>query len=136
MEQLGAEDNAKPEAASLKEAVRNEGCPAGSPAVSANNRVKLLVELAAAAEETYDRSDPEWLRRAECYVAGIAAADFFETADDYRMAKETCGRCEIAGPCLKYALDNREKEGVWGGADASERRMIRTKLRQRSSSGA
>jgi WhiB family redox-sensing transcriptional regulator len=30
--------------------------------------------------------------------------------------------------CLTYALDSREKQGVWGGASARERRkMLRTR---------
>lgn len=98
--------------------------------------VELLAEAIANTEETYKPADPEWLELAECSLAGIAARDFFENEANHRLAKETCERCGIALPCLKYALDNNEKEGVWGGTDMKERRAIRAKLIRRRSSAA
>ena len=36
--------------------------------------------------------------------------------------------CSVRETCLEFALQGREKEGVWGGATEKERRRI---LRQR-----
>jgi hypothetical protein len=42
-----------------------------------------------------------------------------------RDAKNVCGRCEVAGACLDYALRNNEEWGVWGGLDERELRKLR-----------
>jgi WhiB family redox-sensing transcriptional regulator len=39
-----------------------------------------------------------------------------------------CNECSVQETCLEFALQGREKEGVWGGATEKERRRI---LRQR-----
>lgn len=44
--------------------------------------------------------------------------------DDVRDAKKLCGRCPLKAMCLMYALDAREKDGVWGGTDEQERNDI------------
>lgn len=114
----------------------NAYTPVESRPVSASGRLELLAELVVNAKETYNPLDPGWLQRAECYMAGIAASNFFETEDGHWLAKEACGRCEIAGPCLKYALDNGEKDGIWGGTDATERRAVKARLVRRRPSAA
>ena len=43
-------------------------------------------------------------------------------------AKQVCLECTVQQTCLEFALQGREKEGVWGGATEKERRRI---LRQR-----
>jgi WhiB family redox-sensing transcriptional regulator len=35
-------------------------------------------------------------------------------------AKEICRTCPVKKPCLEQAIKNRERDGVWGGYDASE----------------
>ena len=37
-------------------------------------------------------------------------------------AKEVCGRCEVVDTCLKWALENGQDAGVWGGMSEGERR--------------
>jgi WhiB family transcriptional regulator, redox-sensing transcriptional regulator len=44
------------------------------------------------------------------------------------IAKAVCAACSVRVACLEYALNHREKEGVWGGATERERRRI---VRQR-----
>lgn len=41
-----------------------------------------------------------------------------------RVAKQICGGCPVAGPCLDYAVRTREPHGVWGGLNELERRQI------------
>jgi WhiB family transcriptional regulator, redox-sensing transcriptional regulator len=43
-------------------------------------------------------------------------------------AKQVCAICVVRVPCLEFALENREGDGIWGGATEEERRRI---LRQR-----
>ena len=45
-------------------------------------------------------------------------------------AKELCARCPVREACLEYALVAREKDGVWGGLTARERRRILRRRRQ------
>jgi WhiB family transcriptional regulator, redox-sensing transcriptional regulator len=51
--------------------------------------------------------------------------------DDGTEAKAICAQCPVREACLEYALTTREKEGVWGGLTARERRRV---LRQRRKS--
>lgn len=45
-------------------------------------------------------------------------------------AKAVCTACSVRVACLEYALQSREKQGVWGGATERERRrMVRQRRR-------
>jgi WhiB family redox-sensing transcriptional regulator len=68
-----------------------------------------------------------WRRHAAC--RGLDPEIFYpETDEDIDDAKAVCGACAVQETCLEFALQGREKEGVWGGATEKERRRI---LRQR-----
>lgn len=51
-----------------------------------------------------------------------------DTDEEAEMAKSVCAECDVRLACLEYALNHREKQGVWGGATERERRRI---IRQR-----
>jgi WhiB family redox-sensing transcriptional regulator len=72
--------------------------------------------------------DLAWRRHAAC--RGLDPEIFFPAVedDDVDDAKAVCGACGVQQTCLEFALQVREKEGVWGGATEKERRRI---LRQR-----
>jgi WhiB family redox-sensing transcriptional regulator len=68
-----------------------------------------------------------WRRHSAC--RGLDPQIFYpETDDEAEPAKRVCGACAVQETCLEFALQGREKEGVWGGATEKERRRI---LRQR-----
>jgi WhiB family transcriptional regulator, redox-sensing transcriptional regulator len=68
-----------------------------------------------------------WRQRAAC--RGIDPDIFYPVSDeDAEDAKDICLTCGVRQTCLEYALANREREGVWGGATERERRRM---LRQR-----
>ena len=68
-----------------------------------------------------------WRRHAAC--RGLDPEIFFPALDDdVDDAKVVCTSCSVRETCLEFALQVREKEGVWGGATEKERRRI---LRQR-----
>jgi WhiB family redox-sensing transcriptional regulator len=48
--------------------------------------------------------------------------------EEANEAKAICGSCTVRETCLEFALVNRERDGVWGGATERERRRL---LRQR-----
>ena len=51
---------------------------------------------------------------------------FASTRGDERAAVRVCGTCTVRDECLEFALETRERFGVWGGATERERkRMMR-----------
>lgn len=39
-----------------------------------------------------------------------------------QSAKRICSRCPVLEQCRNYALETRQRDGVWGGLSAGERR--------------
>ena len=70
------------------------------------------------------------LREALCAQTDPEA--FFPGPDSYwttpRYAKEICGRCPVKLDCLAWALENNEREGVWGGTTPKERQRLRKNM--------
>ena len=70
-----------------------------------------------------------WRDQARC--RGIDPQVFHPPEEDDEaaaQAKAICALCPVREPCLEYAVSTREKEGVWGGMTARERRRL---IRQR-----
>jgi WhiB family redox-sensing transcriptional regulator len=70
-----------------------------------------------------------WREQARC--RGVDPQVFHPPEDDEVLegeAKAICEICPVREPCLEYALAAREKDGVWGGYTARERRRL---IRQR-----
>ena len=71
-----------------------------------------------------------WRQRAAC--RGVDPDIFYPVSDEEaEAAKAICVQCTVREMCLEYALMNRERDGVWGGATERERRRI---IRQRRKS--
>ena len=71
-----------------------------------------------------------WRQSAAC--RGVDPEIFYPASDEEaEAAKSVCGQCDVRETCLEFALANREREGVWGGATERERRRL---LRQRRKS--
>jgi WhiB family redox-sensing transcriptional regulator len=70
-----------------------------------------------------------WRDQARC--RGVDPQVFHPAEEDEEaadVAKDICGLCNVRESCLEYALEAREKDGVWGGLTARERRRL---IRQR-----
>lgn len=73
-----------------------------------------------------------WVERAECgeYAADSAGIphrpELWQSTDeeDRQQAVLICMGCPVRSECLNYALDTREREGVWGGFTEDERRRM------------
>lgn len=68
---------------------------------------------------------PEWMERAACHDIG----DMFyvDTNDESSLAlaaKRVCASCPVRIDCLAYAVDNKERFGIWGGLTATERQRM------------
>ena len=79
--------------------------------------------------ERADLSVPDdWRDRAACL--GMDGELFFPGKEDgsntdNAAAKEVCEGCPVRHDCLEYALEAREKYGIWGGTSERERRDLR-----------
>jgi WhiB family redox-sensing transcriptional regulator len=81
-------------------------------------------------EEVITPMNLSWRQHAAC--RGVDPDVFYPIADeDADEAKAICARCPVRQACLEYALVNRERDGIWGGATERERRRM---IRQRRKS--
>jgi WhiB family redox-sensing transcriptional regulator len=70
-----------------------------------------------------------WRDQARC--RGVDPQVFHPAEEDdvaAEQAKAICDVCPVIESCLEYAVSTREKDGVWGGMTARERRRL---VRQR-----
>jgi WhiB family redox-sensing transcriptional regulator len=69
-------------------------------------------------------SRDEWMAEALC--AQIGTDDWFpEKGDNPKPAQRVCAACPVAAQCLRYALENRIRYGLWGGVPPKKRaRML------------
>lgn len=76
--------------------------------------------------------DPDdWRHRAAC--VGIEGEVFFpEAGANANEARRICQGCPVRGNCLSEALWLNEREGMWGGLTALERRPLRRRLSTRT----
>lgn len=44
-----------------------------------------------------------------------------------KVAKEICSHCPIRLLCLEYALESKERHGIWGGMSVPERNVLKRK---------
>ena len=73
----------------------------------------------------------KWRELGAC--KGLEPSIFYPDDDDEALdAKAVCADCGVRIACLEFALQVREKQGVWGGATERERlRIIRRRRRLR-----
>lgn len=65
----------------------------------------------------------EWRMLGAC--RGLDASIFYpDTEEEAQIATLVCQECGVRKACLEFALAQREKAGVWGGATERERRRI------------
>lgn len=74
---------------------------------------------------------PEWQARALCAQTDPEAF-FPEKGGSTRAAKRICSDCPVRTACLDYALEQRERFGVWGGLSERERRVLQHEHEGRS----
>jgi WhiB family redox-sensing transcriptional regulator len=66
---------------------------------------------------------PEWMSAAVC--ASVDPEIFFpEKGGSTAAAKAICVGCPSVAACLAYAIEDRERYGVWGARSERERRKL------------
>jgi hypothetical protein len=48
-----------------------------------------------------------------------------EIRPNLRVVKPLCKSCEFKDPCLEYAVQHPELQGIWAGTTETDRRLIR-----------
>jgi WhiB family transcriptional regulator, redox-sensing transcriptional regulator len=87
-------------------------------------KAATLIPLQRESEESGIDLDMAWQEAALC-AQTEPEAFFPEKGGSTREAKRICGRCDVRGDCLQYALDNEERFGIWGGLSERERRRFK-----------
>lgn len=49
---------------------------------------------------------------------------FGSTREDERAAVAVCNTCTVRDHCLEFALETRERFGIWGGTTERERKRL------------
>jgi WhiB family redox-sensing transcriptional regulator len=67
----------------------------------------------------------EWEERARCRNIDDQSLFFPEHGNrSPSRAKAICNRCDVRADCLRAALENDERFGIWGGLTEKERRAL------------
>ncbi|MGW2283056.1 WhiB family transcriptional regulator [Streptomyces sp. NPDC001770] len=77
-----------------------------------------------------------WRTRAACreedpdlfFPIGSTGPALVQTED----AKAVCRTCPVREQCLRWALDNNQDTGVWGGLAEDERRALKRRDRRKA----
>ena len=75
-------------------------------------------------DHTFDTASIPWSSDARC---DSADPELFFPRDgtDNTLAKSICQTCPVRRQCLDYALETRQKYGIWGGMTEAQRRRLR-----------
>lgn len=71
----------------------------------------------------------DWRSRAACLT--VDPEIFFPIGStglaiiQMAKAKAVCRECSVKGVCLRWAIDNNQDSGVWGGMSEEERRSLK-----------
>lgn len=69
-----------------------------------------------------------WMNEVPCRGMGSGPTFFPDRGESCEPARAICAACHCQARCLLYAIENREKFGVWGGTSERERRRLRRDL--------
>jgi len=73
-----------------------------------------------------DDADPlAWQKDGLCAQTNPEAF-FPDKGGSVREAKKVCLSCEVVARCLKYAIDNDERFGIWGGMSERQRHKLKS----------
>ena len=73
---------------------------------------------------------PDFYKDANC--TGENQDLFFpERGGSTVKAKAICKECKVREECLEFAVERKERFGIWGGKSERERRAIRRERRQK-----
>lgn len=65
-----------------------------------------------------------WQDLARCLEVIDPDIFFPERGGSDRGARKVCASCPVRVACLRYAITNRERFGIWGGTNEKERQTL------------
>lgn len=72
------------------------------------------------------------LRPDDFFIEGKYARNGATYSAHVMALKAVCAGCPVKKECLSFAIENREKYGIWGGKTSAERKnMLRTPKQER-----
>lgn len=71
--------------------------------------------------ELFSIPEDAWVDEAICPQIGDGDLWFPIKGNSARAAKSICAVCPVRAECLKYALDNKIRDGIYGGFSSRER---------------
>jgi WhiB family redox-sensing transcriptional regulator len=81
-----------------------------------------------------DMAPAPWMTEGACHEEDpelffpISASE--ASAGQIRQATSICDGCHVESQCLRYAMENRIKHGIWGGRTEQQRQaLIRARSR-------
>jgi WhiB family transcriptional regulator, redox-sensing transcriptional regulator len=91
--------------------------------------VKCFTSTSLIHEYEGDEGQMDWRDRAACldedpelfFPIGNTGPALLQIEE----AKAVCRRCEVVETCLRWALENGQDAGVWGGMSEDERRALK-----------
>lgn len=98
-----------------------------------NNEAILFTDSEGGLDDVVTAFDlmepPAWHEQAAC--KGMGTDLFFsDRPEKITAAKAICATCPVQSQCQEWALDNIERNGVWGGASERQRRRMRRSWRR------
>lgn len=66
-----------------------------------------------------------WFKLAACL--DVSVTFYPNDKPGEAKAKEICLTCPVQKDCLDYAIQNKEKFGIWGGLNEKERKKVKNK---------
>ena len=77
-------------------------------------------------------SVPSWYKDALC-KGHPNQDDFFpDRGRSTVIARAICKKCQVIEDCLEFAVERKERFGIWGGKSERERRAIRRERRKKT----
>jgi WhiB family transcriptional regulator, redox-sensing transcriptional regulator len=73
--------------------------------------------------EAFVEVDLSWREDALCAETDLEIF-FPEKGESTREGKSVCAECLVRAECLDYALETRQRFGIWGGCSERERREL------------
>lgn len=91
--------------------------------------VDSLPPAAVALASLFEWLDPALKREQGWKLDGACLLEptdlfFVDVGESAQPAKIICSTCPVKVPCLRYAIENREWDGIWGGTNEKERRPL------------
>lgn len=72
--------------------------------------------------------DTSWRTDGLCHDPSVDPDLFFDSSRSDE-AKELCAACDVREQCLRFAMEENVKYGIFGGMDPKERRSLKRKRR-------